>query len=84
MVQFMSGDGTWAKLAFQLAAINKPLVSVSKLIDDGWRVVFDKDLSYLLHKESKKVIRMKRERGVFVVDAWVQPEDKTEGFSRLG
>ena len=35
---------------FQVAGINKPLVSVSMLITDGWRVIFDEERSDLLHK----------------------------------
>ena len=35
-------NGRWT---FQVAAINKPLGSVSKLLDDGWRVVFDDEES---------------------------------------
>ena len=40
-VKFLTRDGIWATLLFQVAGINKPLVSVSRLIDEGWRVVFD-------------------------------------------
>ena len=38
LVRFMTLDGTRVELMFQLAAINKPLVSLSKF---GYRVVFD-------------------------------------------
>ena len=41
LVKFMTPEGTWASIVFQVAGINKPLLSVSRLIDDGWRVVFD-------------------------------------------
>ena len=81
LVRFMTLDGTWTELMFQLAAINKPLVSVSKLIENGYKVVFDDDNSYILHKKTKKIIKMRKERGVFVVDAYISklPE---QGFSR--
>ena len=69
LVRFMAIDGTWTELMFQVAAINKPLVSVSKLIEKGYRVIFDDDLSYILHKQTKNIIKMRKERGVFVVDA---------------
>ena len=78
-VDFWTQEGTFASLIFQVAGINKPLLSVSKLIDDGWRVVFDLEECYLLHKETRKLIKMKRERGVFVIDAFVEPEP---GFTR--
>ena len=72
-VRFLTQNGTWAQWVFQVAAVNKPLVSVSKLIDDGWRVVFDEEASYLKHKRTGNTINIRRERGVFVVDAFVDP-----------
>ena len=44
-VRFLTESGTWAVWTFQVAAVNKPLVSVSKLVDDGYRIVFDADAS---------------------------------------
>ena len=70
-VNFPTEDGTWASTVFQLAGINKPLLSVSKLISDGWRVVFDDEESFMVHKTTRKYIKIKRERGVFVIDAYV-------------
>jgi hypothetical protein len=55
--------------------VSKPLVSVSKLIDDGWRVVFDEEASYIKHKMTGNIINIRRERGVSVVDAFVDPAD---------
>jgi hypothetical protein len=74
-VNCLTRNGTWAQWIFQVAAVNKPLVSVSKLIDDGWRVVFDEEASYIKHKQTGNVINIRRERGVFVVDAFVDPAD---------
>ena len=77
----MSREGTIASILFQIAAINKPLVSVSKLVDEGYEVVFSEKESYILHVQSGKKILMKRERGVFVIDAFANP---SEDFSRRG
>ena len=79
LVKFMTVDGTWCELMFQLAAINKPLVSVSKLIEQGYKVIFDEDKSYIIHKKSKKIIKMRKEKGVFVVDAYIAKKPST-GF----
>ena len=62
--------------------INKPLVSVSKLIADGWRVVFDDERSYLLHKASGHTIDVKLEPGIFTIDAFVEPASDATGFTR--
>ena len=80
LVRFMTLDGQWVELMFQVAAINKPLASVSKLTEQGYRVVFD-DESYIYHKKSKQVIKMRKERGVYVVDAYV-PKKADSGFTR--
>ena len=53
--------------------MNKPLVSLSKLIDDGWRVVFDEEASCLKHKKTGNTINIRCVRGVFVVDAFLDP-----------
>jgi hypothetical protein len=81
LVKFMTLDGTWTELLFQIAAINKPLVSVSKLNEAGYKVVFDENNSYIMNKKTKKVIKMKKEKGVFVIDAYV-PKKLETGFSR--
>ena len=73
--------GTWTELLFQIAAIDKPLVSVSKLNEAGYKVVFDDNNSYIMHKKTKKAIKMKKAKGVFVVDAYV-PKKPDAGFSR--
>ena len=78
-LKFMSAEGTVASILFQIAAINKPLVSVSKLIDEGYEVIFTLAESYILHRETGKRILLKRERGVFIIDAYASP---TEDFSR--
>ena len=88
VVDFMSGEGTWAKFIFQIAAINKPLVSVSKLVEDGYRVIFDDDESYILQKKTGNIITMRKEQGVFVIDAYVTKKPRSPnnepGFTRPG
>ena len=79
-VRFMTLDGTWMEILFQLAAIHKPLVSVSKLNESGYKVVFDEDDSYIMHKKTRKIVRMRKERGVFMIDAFV-PKNPEKDFS---
>ena len=81
-IRFLTTEGTWATWIFQVAGINKPLVSVSKLIADGWRVVFDEERSYLLHKASGHTIDLTCERGIFTVEAFVEPASGSPGFTR--
>ena len=87
-IRFMTRDGVVASLLFQVAKVNKPLCSVSKLIDDNMRVVFDKTGSYILNKTTGEVMRIKRERGVFVLEAFlpqnpnIEAEENNTVFSR--
>ena len=67
----MTRDGVRTSLTFQVAKVNKPLCSVGKLIDDDYRVVFDRAGCYLLDKKTGETMRIKRERGVFVLEAFL-------------
>ena len=50
----MTLGGTWTQLMLQLASIITLLASVSKLIENGYRVVFDGNDSYILNKNKKE------------------------------
>ena len=67
VVRVLTENGTRATWTFQVAGINKPLVSVSKLMDDSLRVVFDEDASCIKHKKTGRTIELTRERVVFVI-----------------
>ena len=86
-VPFMTREGSWMEIMFQVAKINKPLLSVSKLIDSEMRVVFDKSGSNIYNKVTGDIVRIKRERGVFVLEAFTnedpaKPAKAHTGFSR--
>ena len=72
---------------FQIAEVNKTLAAVSALVDAGHKVTFDKDeatgvdTSFITHKRSGNSIKMRRERNVWVIDAYVNDEDKADGSS---
>ena len=68
----MTLDGTWTELMFQLASMITLLVSVSKSIENGYRVVSYEKNSYILNKKSKNISKMKKERGVCVVDVFMR------------
>ena len=85
------------EVVFQAAKINKPLPSVSKLIDSDMRVGFDRERSYIYiyiyiyiyvyNETTGDIIRIKRERGVFVLEAFTHHDpaksaDTRSGFTR--
>ena len=72
---------------FQVAAVSKALGSGVYMVDHGFRVVYDKDmdtnedLSYMIHKATKRAFRFSREKHVWILDA-VVAADPVFGFSR--
>ena len=64
---------------FQVAPVHKTLLSVSKMVDRGHRVVFDDDDcggSYVEDKASGEKTPLIRKRGLYVLQAWVRARVK--------
>ena len=78
---FETKDGTAHEWTFQVADVNKVLAAVSAMVDAGYRVTFDKDMktgidiSFIYHKETGKVIKMRRDRNVWVIDTYVESDE---------
>ena len=85
---FTTNEGEEEMWTFQVAAVNKVLCAVSYLVDHEMRVIFDKDektgvdTSHILHKRTGKSIKMKRERNVWTIDAFIDEEDTVSSFAR--
>ena len=66
---------------FQVAEVNKTLAAVSTLVDAGHKVTFDRDEAtgvdtrFITHKASGTSLKMRRERNVWVIDAYVKDEE---------
>ena len=86
-LKFTTEGGVKVDWLFQVAEVNKVLASVSYLVDTGNRVVFDQDeetgedISFITNKKSGVSIKMRRDRQVWVVDAYVE-EDIASDFAR--
>ena len=91
-LKFSTVEGQEQCLTFQIAEVNKALCAVSNLVDNGYRVVFDKnvktnqDTSHMLHKETGVTTRYRRTRNVWVLDAFINGEtnNKDQSFHRRG
>ncbi len=80
-------DGEHArKMTFQVARVNKALGSVSKIVTNGNRVVFDQSGSYIENTWTKDKIWLREDNGVYVLDMLVAPPGKRNesGFTRPG
>ena len=68
----------WSNLkgvSFQIAPVHKTLLSVSQMVDNNHRVVFDDDWSYLEDKATGEKTTLVRRNGLFVLQAWVRPRN---------
>ena len=87
-VEFRDADGNKCGMHFQVADVERPLVSVAKLADAGNRVVFDDKGGYVENVRSGRRVRLQRDGNVFVLDMHiVQPTEEEEdrkatGFAR--
>ena len=63
------GDGAQlGKVTFQVVNVNKALGSVSTMVRNGNKVVFDASGSYIENKMTKDVLLLREREGVYVVD----------------
>ena len=86
----MSGEGHHHKWTFQIAEVNKVLASVSALVDSGHKVIFEKDektgadISFIVQKSTGMSTKMRRDRNVWVIDAWVEEEENKNNDPSFG
>ena len=77
---FKTTEGQLQSFVFQVAETNKPLGAASYFVDNGFRVIFDKDmktgtdLSMMVNKATGEVTRFRRDRNIWVLDAIVEDE----------
>ena len=87
--KFTTMEGNDEQFVIQIAEVNKALGSVSYLVDQGYRVTFDKDLktgrdiSFMLNKKTNVMSRFRRERNIWILHAFVDADESTgESFHR--
>ena len=64
----------------QVADVSKPLMSVSRAVDSGCRVVFDRDWSFIEDKATGEKTSIERRGGLYMMESWVRakPEPNTD------
>ena len=86
-LHFDTEDGKKLNWTLQIAEVNKVLAPVSYLVDHNHRVVFDQDLntgediSSITNKTESETITMRRNRIVWVIDAYIEVTIE-QGFTR--
>ena len=87
MVHFEDAAGRACGMPFQVADVERPLVSVSRLTQAGHRVSFEGSTGTITHEASGRVLPLRREGGVYVLELRVPRKgdgDKSATFHRQG
>ena len=69
---FQDSSGQECGLGFQIAAVERPLVAVSQLCDNGCEVTFRKTDGVIRHLESGRQTPLVRQRGVYLLKMEVE------------
>ena len=86
--KFETVEGHEQDLTFQIAEVNKALCAISYLVDTDYKVVFDKnvvtgqDMSLMMNKETGTTTRFRRQRNVWILDAFVNNGNNGQGFHK--
>ena len=54
------------RTVFQVADVTRPLLSVSKICDNGMKDTFDDNLAVIYNRNGKEVCRFVRQKGLYV------------------
>ena len=65
-------DGSVKNITAQVCEVNKSLLSVSKAVKAGNRVVFDGEESYVENKATGEKTWLVEENGMFALKLWVK------------
>ena len=65
-------EGSLRQITAQVCDVNKPLLSVSKMVKAGNRVVFDEDGSYIENVQSGEKVWLKEQGGMYMLKIWVK------------
>ena len=67
-----SDEGISRQIVAQVCDVNKPLLSVRKMVNAGHRVVFDKDGSYVEDPATGEVMNIEEKQGMYVLRLWAK------------
>ena len=69
-------EGIARTITAQVADVKTPLLSVTRLVQAGRRVVFDEPGAYIEHKASKERIWLHEQGGMYMLKLWVHAASK--------
>ena len=63
-------------LTAQVCDVNKALLSVRRIVENGHKVVFDQSGSYIEDKSSGEKMWLREEGGMYMLKMWVEASTK--------
>ena len=78
-VRFSNGEHRRCHVPFQLADVERPLVSVARLVDDGNRVHVGPTGGYIAHLATGRRLPLVREGNSYVLDMEVEDVQELHG-----
>ena len=78
-VRFRDGQQRKCGMHFQLAEVDRPLISVARLVDAGNRVVFGPTGGFIVHVATGRKVQLVRDGNVYTLDMHLTPEPEEEG-----
>ena len=78
LATFRTPEGHGCSLRFQVAAVERPLISVSQLARTGPRVEFGATDGHIIHMQSGRRIRLQQSGGVYLLEMLVRDAGATE------
>ena len=93
LAHFRDASGKACGIPFQVAAVERPLTSVSRMAAAGCQVTFMEDHGEILHVASGRRLPLVRRDGVYILELHVgaadrggpgRPRPTTDPFPRLG
>ena len=83
------GGGRPKRIHFQVAAVHKPLLSITKCADMGYDCILQKDGGYLYDTETGESIPIERRGNLYSLKMWIKAapnatESRSSTFRRRG
>ena len=76
----VTSEGISRRLTAQVWAVNKGLLSVSRVIKAGSKVIFDSDGSYIQDKRTGECMSLSERNGMFMLKMWTRNGGSNSGF----
>ena len=84
MLRFAASNGSICAMPAQVAEVQKPLVSVSRLAEAGNDVIFGEAGGVIRHRASGRELPLRKSGNVYYLDMQLSPPGKPSGFAGQG